>query len=99
MFEALKLPADIEECNSIELIAPIVNANFLENVSTDLWKTSVAMDIIAALNSSFIHAPKWQQAWEPLGPALPHILPSIKQAPALELNTAKIKSQHEGGCA
>ncbi|CAN6688928.1 unnamed protein product [Malus baccata var. baccata] len=26
-----------------------------------------------------------EQAWEPLGPVLPHILPSIEQAPALEL--------------
>ncbi|XP_050133222.1 uncharacterized protein LOC126609323 [Malus sylvestris] len=96
MFEALKLPADVEECSNIELIAPIVNANFLENVSADLLKTCIeypefnmkgeaAMDVIAALNSSPIHAPRWQQAWEPLGPALPHILPSIEQAPALEL--------------
>ncbi|CAN6551449.1 unnamed protein product [Malus baccata var. baccata] len=96
MFEALKLPADVEECSNIELIAPIVNANFLENVSANLLKTCIeypefnmegeaAMDVIAALNSSPIHAPRWQQAWEPLGPALPHILPSIEQAPALEL--------------
>ncbi|KAM2355526.1 hypothetical protein ACFX1X_010119 [Malus domestica] len=72
MFEALKLPADVEECSRIELIAPIVNANFLENVSTNLLKTCIeypelnregeaTMDVIAALNSSFIHEPKWQQ--------------------------------------
>ncbi|XP_070666416.1 uncharacterized protein [Malus domestica] len=96
MFEALKLLVDVEECSNIELIAPIVNANFLENVSADLLKTCIeypefnmegeaAMDVIAALNSSPIHALRWQQAWEPLGPALPHILPSIEQAPALEL--------------
>ncbi|CAN6540810.1 unnamed protein product [Malus baccata var. baccata] len=88
MFEALKLPADVEECSNIELIAPIVNANFLENVSVDLvqyGRRSSHAPIITALNSSPIHAPRWQQAWEPLRPALPHILPSIEQAPALEL--------------
>ncbi|CAN6562049.1 unnamed protein product [Malus baccata var. baccata] len=96
MFEALKLPADVEECSNIELIAHIVNANFLENVSANLLKICIeypkfnmegeaAMDVIAALNSSPIHAPRWQQAWEPLGPALPHILPSIEQAPTIEL--------------
>ncbi|KAB2632587.1 hypothetical protein D8674_028834 [Pyrus ussuriensis x Pyrus communis] len=87
MFEALKLPVDVEKCSNIELIAAIVNANFLENVSTNLLKTcseypelnmegEAAMDIIAALNSSLIHAPKWRQAWEPLGPASPHCLVS-----------------------
>ena len=41
MFEALKLPANVEECSSIELIAPMVHANFLENVPTDLLKTCI----------------------------------------------------------
>ncbi|KAM1967987.1 hypothetical protein ACFX15_042964 [Malus domestica] len=96
MFEALKLPADVEECSNIELIALIVNANFVENISADLLKTCIeypelnmegeeAMYIITALNLSPTHAPKWQQAWEPLGSELPYILPSIEQAPALEL--------------
>ena len=59
MFEAFQLLADVKEFSSIELIALIVNANFLENVSAYLLNTCIeytelnmegkaAMDIISA---------------------------------------------------
>ncbi|XP_048445560.1 uncharacterized protein LOC125479760 [Pyrus x bretschneideri] len=105
MFEALKLPVDVEKCSNIELIAAIVNANFLENVSTNLLKTcseypelnmegEAAMDIIAALNSSLIHSPKWRQAWEPLGRASPHCLVSTPHFKATRRKKGKTKKMH-----
>ncbi|CAL9028614.1 unnamed protein product [Prunus brigantina] len=38
MFDTVKNPRDLEECNRIDLLDPLVHVNYLKNTSTDVLK-------------------------------------------------------------
>ncbi|KAI5316226.1 hypothetical protein L3X38_045402 [Prunus dulcis] len=46
VFEAVKKPRDLEECDRIHLLDPIVHVNYLENTSTDVLKAKLPPPLV-----------------------------------------------------
>ena len=46
VFEAVKMPGDLEECDRIYLLDPNVHVNYLENTSTDVLKAKLPLPLI-----------------------------------------------------
>ncbi|CAN6719651.1 unnamed protein product [Malus baccata var. baccata] len=97
LFEAIKRPIDLEECFRVDVLDGIVHANFASRSSNDELLTCLTnhdatlsmeenvVDVIAALDSTPIHNPKWRSVYESLGVPKQPLIPSSEQAPKLEL--------------
>ncbi|XP_038687540.1 uncharacterized protein LOC119986923 [Tripterygium wilfordii] len=95
VFAAMKRPMDIEECNRLDIIDQLVQSKFIAEAGNDELKTSIeypdltraiadeVSDVVAVLSST--PPLKWKRTAEPLGPPIPRAVPSIQQAPKLEL--------------
>ncbi|KAI5316199.1 hypothetical protein L3X38_045375 [Prunus dulcis] len=46
VFEAVKKLRDLEECDRIDLLDPIVHVNYLENTSTDILKAKLSPPLV-----------------------------------------------------
>ncbi|CAN6586824.1 unnamed protein product [Malus baccata var. baccata] len=97
LFEAIKRPIELEECFRVDVLDGIVHANFASRSSNDELLTCLTnhdatlsmeenvVDVIAALDSTPIHNPKWRRVYESLGVPKQPLIPSSEQAPKLEL--------------
>ncbi|KAM1579695.1 hypothetical protein ACFX1Z_041107 [Malus domestica] len=94
---AIKRPLELEECFRVDVLDGIVHANFASRSSNDELLTCLTnhdatlsmeenvVDVIAALDSTPIHNPKWRHVYESLGVPKQPLFPSSEQAPKLKL--------------
>ncbi|KAI5323625.1 hypothetical protein L3X38_032697 [Prunus dulcis] len=97
VFEAVKKPGDLEECNRTDIVETLAHANFLANFTDHLLQIFLsnpelqpaveeeALDVVAALNYAPTYPPRWRHEVESLGCPIARIVPSIEKAPKLEL--------------
>ncbi|XP_038681379.1 uncharacterized protein LOC119982204 isoform X2 [Tripterygium wilfordii] len=95
VFEDMKRQEDMEECNQLDIIEKPAHTNFISQVNNDEIKTSFehrkltqatvdeGVDMVTVLNSA--QPLKGRQIAELLGPPSPRAVPSIQQAPKLQL--------------
>ncbi|CAN6684920.1 unnamed protein product [Malus baccata var. baccata] len=110
LFEAAKRPFEPEECFRVDVLDGIVHANFTSRSSNDELLTCLTnhdatlsieenvVNIIAALDSTPIHNPKWRHVYESLGVPKQPLLSSSEQVPKLELKLlpSHLKYAHLG---
>ncbi|KAI5347516.1 hypothetical protein L3X38_015395 [Prunus dulcis] len=61
VFDAVKKPRDLEECDRIYLLDPIVHVNYLENTSTDVLKAeSPPLLVVKRMRTFLGHARIYQ---------------------------------------